>query len=109
MPRACYAASSETINFDYNNRVPISTGPWFLRDGMATPAELVASALQRWRNNLIDLTRRNPLLSLKANRTSYLESVQPDLLKVYEHLHLNGKNWNFFMPPAADKPTKKQT
>ena len=74
---------------------------------MATPQDLVGSALTRWRNNLIDLTRRNPLLSLKPNHTSYLEIVQPDLPRVYEHLVLQGKYWSFHFPPETAKTPKK--
>ena len=74
---------------------------------MATPADLVASALERWRNNLIDLTRRNPLLSLKPSRTSYLEITQPDLMKVYEYLLIHGKSWSFHLPPENAKADQK--
>jgi hypothetical protein len=74
---------------------------------MATPAERVATALDRWRNNLIDLTRRNPLLSLKATPASYLEIAVPDLMTIYEHAVTQGKPWLFFLPEANDKPTKK--
>ena len=62
---------------------------------MATPADPIASALERWRNNLIDLTRRNPLLSLKAGRASYLEITQPDLVKVYDQILTQAKSWSF--------------
>lgn len=74
---------------------------------MITPADKVASALVRWRNNLIDLTRRNPLLSLKPNHTTYLEIAQPDLMKVYQHLFVDGKNWSFHLPPENTKAAKK--
>src|SRR5476649_313544 len=74
---------------------------------MATPPDLVASALERWRNNLIDLTRRNPLLSLKPNHTAYLEIVQPDLAKVYDYLLTQGKSWSFYFPPEKAKADKK--
>ena len=74
---------------------------------MATPQDVVATALTRWRNNLIDLTRRNPLLILKPNHTSYLEIVRPDLAKVYEHLLIQGKSWSFHFPPEVAKSTKK--
>lgn len=75
---------------------------------MATPQDLVTSALSRWRNNLIDLSRRNPLLSLKPNRTSYLEIVQPELAKVYEYLLIQGKSWSFHFPPEAEKGSRKK-
>ena len=74
---------------------------------MPTPAGLVASALVRWRNNLIDLTRRNPLLSLKPNHTTYLEIAQPELMRVYEHLRSEGKSWSFYFPPEPPKDAKK--
>src|SRR5437763_6292952 len=71
---------------------------------MANPVDLVASALDRWRNNLIDLTRSNPLLDSEAGRTAYLEIAQPDLMKVYDHLRIQGKSWSFYSPP--EKPQK---
>lgn len=74
---------------------------------MATPQDLVGTALTRWRNNLIDLTRRNPLLSLKPNRTSFLEIVQPDLPRIFEHLVLQDKAWSFHFPPEAAKTNNK--
>ena len=75
---------------------------------MATPADLVASALERWRGNLIDLTRRNPLLSLKPNHTAYLEIAQPDLTAVYDYLLTQGKSWSFYFPPEKTKADKKK-
>ena len=75
---------------------------------MSTQPDLVASALERWRNNLIDLTRRNPLLSLKPNHTTYLEIVQPELMKVYDLL-IQGKSWSFYFPPEKPKTDKKNT
>ncbi len=74
---------------------------------MPTPADLIASALVRWRNNLIDLTRRNPLLSLKPNHTTYLEIVHPELMKVYDHLFVQGKSWLFHFPPEKAQAPKK--
>lgn len=74
---------------------------------MANPANLVASALQRWRNNLIDLTRRNPLLHLRPTKSSYLEITQPDMMKVYEQIQAAGKRWLFCYPPEKPKADKK--
>jgi Protein of unknown function (DUF4011)/REase_MTES_1575/AAA domain len=74
---------------------------------MTTSVDLVTSALERWRNNLIDLTRRNPLLSLKPNHTTYLEIVQPELMKVYDPLLVQGKSWLFYFPPDKPKADKK--
>lgn len=76
---------------------------------MPTPADLVASALVRWRNNLIDLTRRNPLLSLRPNHTTYLDIVQPDLMRVYDQLLLQRKSWLFQFPAESAKSAKNDT
>ena len=76
---------------------------------MPATADLVASALDRWRNNLIDLTRRNPLLSLKPNHTTFLEVVQPDLMKVYDHLFVRGKTWLFYLAKVDDCAQKNHT
>jgi hypothetical protein len=70
---------------------------------MATPVERVQTALVRWRNNLIDLTRRNPLLSLKTHPSSYLEITQPDLSKVFDQIHVEGKAWLFLLPEKSSK------
>jgi hypothetical protein len=75
---------------------------------MTTPVDLVTSALARWRNNLIDLTRRNPLINLKPTGTAYLDIVQPGLPEVYEHL-VQGKSWSFFLPAEKVKGDKKES
>lgn len=69
---------------------------------MSTHSDPVAAALERWRNNLIDLTRRNPLLNVKQGR-SYLEIAQPDLMAVYDHVLTHGKSWSFAYPPERTK------
>jgi Protein of unknown function (DUF4011) len=74
---------------------------------MAISADLIASALDRWRNNLIDLTRRNPLLHLRPNHTSYLDIVQPDWRQVHERLLAQGKSWLFHLPVESEKIAKK--
>ncbi|MCI0379663.1 MAG: DUF4011 domain-containing protein, partial [Gemmataceae bacterium] len=71
-------------------------------------ASLLDNALARWRNNLIDLTRRNPLLGLKAGRSSYLDITAPDATKVFDHLANHNKPWSFWLPPQASSPTRKQ-
>jgi very-short-patch-repair endonuclease len=62
-----------------------------------SPVEL---ALTRWRNNLIDLTRRNPLLALKPTRSSYLEIKQPDTTALFNAFVLQERAWTFFLPPS---------
>ncbi len=76
---------------------------------MATSADPVASALERWRDNLIDLTRRNPLLHLRPNRTSYLEIVQPDCRQLHDRLLTQGKTWPFHLPSETAKNSKKSS
>lgn len=71
------------------------------------PGASLDAALERWRGDLIDLTRRNPLLHLKPNRTSYLEIVQPDWRQVYDKLMAGGKGWLFHLPADAAKNAKK--
>src|SRR5947208_3424174 len=61
-----------------------------------SPVEL---ALTRWRNNLIDLSRRNPLLALKPTRSSYLEIKQPDVATLFNAFVLQEKTWTYFLPP----------
>lgn len=60
------------------------------------------NALVRWRNNLIDLTRRNPLLHLKPTRSSYLELAAPDVGVIFDHLFVHNKTWTFYLPPPAN-------
>ncbi len=62
-----------------------------------SPVEL---ALTRWRNNLIDLTRRNPLLALKPTRSAYLEIKQPDAAALFNAFAIRDRPWTFFLPPS---------
>jgi very-short-patch-repair endonuclease len=62
-----------------------------------SPVEL---ALTRWRNNLIDLSRRNPLIALRAGRSSLLEIIRPDAQTVFDSVALGEKTWGFWLPPV---------
>ena len=53
---------------------------------MSAPPVSLDNALARWRNNLIDLSRRNPLLSLKVGPSSSLTITAPDVLQVFDAL-----------------------
>lgn len=64
------------------------------------PDSSVELALTRWRNNLIDLTRRNPLLALKATRSAYLEIRLPEAAALFNAFVLSDKSWTFLLPPA---------
>lgn len=62
----------------------------------------VAATLTRWRSNLIDLTRRNPLLALRPTRTSFLPLSRPGMQEVFDRLALAGKAWTFWLPPVEE-------
>src|SRR5260370_41969695 len=65
------------------------------------------TALNRWRSNLIDLSRRNPLLALKTTSSTYLAVVQPGLGDIFDHLGRNGKPGHFFLPPEGNMKAKE--
>jgi very-short-patch-repair endonuclease len=67
----------------------------------------VATALARWRSNLIDLTRRNPLLALRQTRTASLTLSHPGAAELAKRLVEEGKTCTFWLPPVdedADQP-----
>ena len=53
---------------------------------MASPSSLVTAALARWRNSLIDLTRRNPLLVLWNRRWLVVGSLALAMLGAIVYL-----------------------
>jgi len=63
-----------------------------------SPVEL---ALTRWRNNLIDLSRRNPLIALRAGRSSLLDILRPDAQTLFDGIALAERTWGFWLPPEA--------
>ena len=69
---------------------------------MTSPSP-VAASLDRWRNNLIDLTRRNPLLSLRPTKSAFLTISLPAVQAVFERLVQAGKSWTFWMPPVDEE------
>jgi len=64
---------------------------------------LVAAALARWRSDLIDLTRRNPLLNLVPTPSWSLTISHPAALLVVDRLARTAKPWSFWMPPVVDE------
>jgi hypothetical protein len=77
---------------------------------MTAPPSARGAALERWRNDLLDLSRRNPLLHLRPTRSSYLVVSHPGSQPLFERLQA-GKGWSFWMPPAlededADRPAR---
>src|SRR5262245_66113112 len=69
---------------------------------MSAPTPSLDTALARWRSNLIDLSRRNPLLALKPTRSSLLSFTAPDVAQVFDALVNKGKAWSFWLPPADE-------
>ncbi len=67
------------------------------------------SALNRWRSNLIDLSRRNPLIALKPNSGVYLQITRPALADVFDHLVRGGKPWRFHLPAEKKRPPQEPT
>lgn len=65
------------------------------------PGSPVELALTRWRNNLIDLSRRNPLLALRATRSAYLEINEPATAALFNAFVLHEKPRTFQLPPLS--------
>lgn len=67
-------------------------------------------AFTRWRNNLIDLSRRNPLLSLRPTRSSYLEIQKPAVETLFNSVVIDEKTWRFFLPamPRPETTTNQE-
>ncbi len=61
----------------------------------------VELAFTRWRNNLIDLSRRNPLLSLRPIRSAYLEIAKPEAAALFNAVVLQEQSWTFWLPPPS--------
>jgi hypothetical protein len=70
-------------------------------------ASLTAS-LTRWRDNLIDLTRRNPLLFLRPTKSSYLSVSHPAAEEVFDRIWRKGKGWSFWLPPVDEDEEAKE-
>ncbi len=67
----------------------------------------IDTALNRWRSNLIDLSRRNPLIALKTSGSTLLQLEQPALGDVFEQLVRGGKPGHFHLPAESGKKAKE--
>jgi hypothetical protein len=67
----------------------------------------IDTALNRWRSNLIDLSRRNPLIALKTTGSTLLQIAQPGLGELFELLVRTGKPGHFHLPAEAGKKAKE--
>ena len=61
----------------------------------------VARQVADWRDQLIDLTRRNRLLYFNHTRSASLELSQPDMTKIFGTLTKPTGYWSFFSPPIG--------
>ncbi len=64
----------------------------------------VSAQVKQWRDDLIDLTRRNRLLSLPRGgaRSGYLQIVSPDPAGVIARLVGAERDWRFHYPPLEE-------
>jgi very-short-patch-repair endonuclease len=76
---------------------------------MSEKLSSVSLALTRWRNNLIDLTRRNPLLALRQTLSSSLTLSHPPAPAIWQRLVRDGKSCNFWLPPADEDEEEGHT
>jgi hypothetical protein len=63
--------------------------------------ERVRAQIDRWREELIDLSRRNRLLNFKANKSSAIEITAPEAGRIADGLSF-AKGWRFHYPPQPD-------
>ena len=69
----------------------------------ANGADRVREQLERWRQDLIDLTLNNPLLNFRETRTSNLVLKQPSPSEVLAGLGGRAaRQWFFWEPPVED-------
>jgi very-short-patch-repair endonuclease len=75
---------------------------------MSTPSSSINTYLAKWRDKLIDLTRRNPLLYLRPTRSSFLTISHPPLTEVFDRLVQAGKSWSFWVPPVDEEVEEEE-
>jgi Protein of unknown function (DUF4011)/REase_MTES_1575/AAA domain len=71
---------------------------------MAAPSS-VDVALARWRDRLLDLSARNPLINYKLTRENGLAVAHPTAAKVYQRLVQAKQPWSFWTPPQEEDAT----
>ncbi len=62
----------------------------------------ILQQIKAWREELINLSKRNRLLFFKHSKTSTLEIKMPASAAVISRLQTNRRNWQFFMPPDPE-------
>ena len=59
--------------------------------------------ISRWRDDLIDLSKRNRLLWFRATASTTFELRQPDLRTIHTRT-MGGGSWGFYLPPDPAEP-----
>lgn len=71
----------------------------------ADPEVRVRAWIAKHRDELINLSRRNPLINFKHTKTSSLELGSPGAAEIYRAL-VDGRPWGFHLP--ANRPIKQE-
>ncbi|VTR97691.1 DUF3320 domain-containing protein [Tuwongella immobilis] len=71
--------------------------------------QMVAAQLDRWRDRLIDLTRRNPLISFRTNRAMQLRLAKPEPAGIFERIVRQRQPYRFWTPPDGTSPAASTT
>jgi hypothetical protein len=76
---------------------------------MADGESRAAEQIEKWRNELVDLSRRNRLLNATGGRATTLRIVEPGVEEILAGLGLledekgaSGHFWRFFVPPVEE-------
>jgi len=68
----------------------------------------IRSQLDRWRDRLIDLSRRSPLIAMRLGRRSHLRLSRPEIGKVFDRLARERADYRFWLPPEiATEPVEE--
>src|ERR1700687_4275 len=62
--------------------------------------------ISRWRDDLIDLSKRNRLLWFRATASTTFELRQPDLRTIHTRT-MGGGSWGFYLPPDPAEPPQE--
>ena len=76
------------------------------RELSATAARRLHEQLEKWRNDLVNLTRRNRLLYFKHTRSASFELAAPSGREILGRLEAPGASdwWSFCIPPVSESP-----
>jgi len=59
----------------------------------------VRTRIEKWKERLVDISRRNRLLYFRSSKSSTLEIISPGLLELFEGLMNSESPWSFWVPP----------